>query len=163
MEKSFAMRIAADIERSVSSKKITKETENFLIHWLSDAEKSSEDREVFRLLADKNVLPVTGMNLFRGCKKLLDGTVESYSNSVAEAASFAGDNGLIIAVDTSRYCLKTFALSDYLYSLCEEIIAGTKENCFSEEFVDCVEERSNEDEVLMATDLSCSVIMRIEA
>lgn len=155
--------IVKNIKESITTKKLSKETENFLIHWLSDEDKTNDDREVFMKLARDRTLPFNGTNLFRGCKTLRDGNCQSYSMSIREAARFANNNGYIIAVDTSKTFFDTFDLSEYLYILLRYIVNGEEENIYSEELIDIYETRCGEDEILLVTDLDSSVVMKVDS
>jgi hypothetical protein len=156
-------KLVNDIQQSIETKSISKETEQFLIHWLSNEKKTNDDREVFIKLALKQTLPFDGTNLFRGCQTLVNGSMESYSISIIEAARFATENGYIIAVDTSRSCFYTFYISEYLNILLGDIVNGEKENLFSEDLVDIYETFCGEDEVLVITDLNCSVVVKVDS
>ena len=153
--------IVDDIYQSITSKVITPKTEKFLIHWLSDEVKTESDREIFKILAKSGILPYRGNtgNLFRGCRSLIDDKVESYSFSVVEASRFAGEGGYIISVDTHRYNFYSFDLSGYFGILLNDIMDGTSDNFYFEEFVSMFEDRSGEDEVLLITDLDHSVVL----
>ena len=65
--------IARSIIDAIKTKDLTLEAEKFIIHWLSNEEKTSEDRDIIRELAMSGAFPSRCDNLFRGCKKLKDG------------------------------------------------------------------------------------------
>lgn len=157
-------KIAQDIIDAMITKHLSEEAQAFFIHWYSDEDKTDEDREILAHLAKSNVKPYNGSNLFRGCKKLMNGAAESYSISAYIAGRFAGDDGYVIAIDTERFCFSTFNLSNYIYDLIGEIVWGEKENdFFSEDFINSFDERSAEDEVIVLTDLECSVVMKVHS
>ena len=151
--------IVKDIIHATKTKELTKEAERFIIHWLSNEPKTVEDREIIRQLAASGTFPARYDNLFRGCKKLKDGNAESYSVSVREAAKFAGNDGYIIAVDTSKTHFYSFDFSEFVWGLIEDIVTGEKENCYSNELIDICEEFSGESEVFLITDLDNSVVL----
>ena len=153
--------VVIDIIDAVSTKELTKEAESFIIHWLSNEEKTDEDREIIEQLARSGSFQTKHDNLFRGCKKLRDGNAESYSVSIREASRFAGSDGYVVAVDTSRTYFHSFDFSEFVWSLIGEIVMGEKENCYSDELVDVYEEFSGEDEVFLITDLDSSVVMKV--
>ena len=153
--------IVKDIVHAIKTKELTKDAEKFIIHWLSNEPKTVEDREIIQQLAISGAFPTSCDNLFRGCKKLKDGNAESYSVSVREAARFAGDDGYVIAVDTSKTNFYSFDLSEFVWSLVEDIVTGKKENCYSNELIDICEEFSGESEVFLITDLDNSVVLRV--
>lgn len=153
--------IVKSIIDAIKTKDLTLEAEKFIIHWLSNEEKTSEDRDIIRELAMSGAFPSRCDNLFRGCKKLKDGNAESYSASVREAARFAGNDGYVIAVDTSKSCFYSFDFSEFVYDLIGEILEGEKENCYSNELIDTYEDFSGEGEVFVITDLSNSVVLNV--
>lgn len=155
--------ITKDIINAIETKELTKAAERFIIHWLSNEEKTTEDREVIEQLAMSRAFPSKYDNLFRGCKKLKDGNAESYSTSIREAARFAGNDGYVIAVDVSKSCFYSFDFSEFVYSLIGDIIWGKKENCYSETLIDIYEEFSGEGEVFLVTDLESSVVLNVES
>lgn len=156
-------KIVENIIQSITTKELLPETEIFLTHWLSDDEKTSEDREILKQLALSKAFPFNNGNLFRGCKTLRNKQTQSYSTSIREAATFAGENGYIIAVDTDRACFDTFDLSNYLGFLLNDIVCGIEDNRYSEELLDMFETRSGEDEVFLTTDLEYSVVMKVDS
>lgn len=156
-------KIAKDIIDAIKTKKLTLEAEKFIIHWLSNEEKTIEDREIIKQLAMSLAFPTRYDNLFRGCEKLKDGNSESYSTSIREAARFAGNDGYIIAVDASKSCFYSFDFSEFIYHLIGDILTGEKENCYSKELIDTYEEFSGEDEVFLITDLDSSVVLNVHS
>lgn len=155
--------VVKDIINAISTKKLTQEAENFIIHWLSNEEKTAEDREIIEQLVMSETFPTKCDNLFRGCKKLKNGNAESYSVSIREASRFAGSDGYVIAVDISKTYFHSFDFSGFVWSLIEEIVMGEKENCYSDELVDVYEEFSGEDEVFLITDLDSSVVLKVHS
>lgn len=156
-------KIVNDIANAINTKELTPAAESFVIHWLSNEEKTNEDREILKALASKNVFPAKSDNLFRGCTTLVDGKAESYSISIREAARFAGDDGYIIAVDTSKNCFQTFDFSEFVYDLIGDILEGEKENCYSDDLINTYEEFSGESEVILVTDLDSSVVLNVHS
>lgn len=163
LKKEKDMQIVKDIIDAIKTKKLSLGAEKFVIHWLSNEEKIAEDRDIIRNLALSGVFPTKCDNLFRGCKNLVDGNAESYSISIREAARFAGKDGYVIAVDTSKTCFYSFDFSEFVYSLIEEIITGVKENCYSDELISTYEEFSGESEVFLITDLDSSVVLSVHS
>lgn len=155
--------IVRDIINAIDTKELTQEAEKFIIHWFSNEEKTTKDREIIEQLAMSGVLPTKCDNLFRGCKKLKDGNAESYSVSIREASRFAGNDGYVIAVDTTRTYFHSFDISDFVWSLIGDIVMGEKENCYSDKLIDVYEEFSGEDEVFLITDLDSSVVFKVHA
>ena len=155
--------ITKDIINAITTKKLTHDAERFIIHWLSNEDKTEEDREIIKQLTMSGAFPTKYDNLFRGCKKLKDGNAESYSVSIREAARFAGDDGYIVAVDASKTCFYSFDFSEFVYSLIGDILFGEKENCYSEELIDTYEEFSGESEVFLITVLDASVVVRVHS
>ena len=153
--------IVKNIIDAITTKKLTFEAEKFIIHWLSNEEKTDEDRDIIKQLAMTGAFPARCDNLFRGCKKLVDGNAESYSTSIREAVRFAGRDGYVIAADTSKSCFYSFDFSEFVYDLIGEILMGEKENCYSNELIDVYEDFSGESEVFLITDLSNSVVLNV--
>jgi len=158
-------KIAQDIIAAITTKQLSKEAEKFITHWLSDEDKTSEDRMILDQLARSNAKPYNGGNLFRGCKELMDDTAESYTISINVAGRFAGNDGYVIAIDSERFIFDTFDLSNFVCDLIGDIITGEEENDgrFSEEFLNAYDERSGEDEVFVVTALDCSIVMKTHA
>lgn len=154
-------RVTNDILASIHTGKLTPEADTFLTHWLSEEEKTAADREVLTKLVDSNILPFEDGSLFRGCKTLRDGQVESYTPSIIEAARFAGKDGYIIAIDTYRYCYDSFNLADLLDTLLDDILNDGKENPYSEKLIEEFASMGGEDEVLVRTKLDYSVVLRV--
>lgn len=155
--------IVEDIIQSLNTKKISKETEKWLIHWISDEEPNSKDFELIRELALSNAFPSKKTNLFRGCKKLIDNKAESYTSSVYQASRFADKDEYIIAISLDDNCFNTFALTEYLNFLLEDILYKGKANTFLEELLDMFETMSGEEEIIVITDLSQSLILKLDA
>lgn len=149
------------IIESINTKEINKDVEEFIFNWLSDDKITQFQRDVFYQLAIKRVLPFNGNNCFRGCEKLIDGQVESYSTSIETASSFVGEDGYVIAIDTDRTSYYTFALNDYLSLLFTDYIDGIKSNIYSEELLDKVESTISEEEILVVTDINESSILKV--
>lgn len=154
-------RITNDILASIYTGKLTPEADIFLTHWLSEEEKTVTDREVLTKLVDSNALPFDNGSLFRGCKTLRDGQVESYTPSIIEATRFAGKDGYIVAIDTYRYCYDSFNLAEFLDNLLGDILNGDAENPYSKKLIDEFASMGGEDEVLVRTKLDCSVVLRV--
>lgn len=157
-----ALRIVNDIQCSIKYESlISIETEKWLIHWLSNEEKTSTDREILQYLAESNILPWDNGCLFRGCKTIRNGQAQSYSLSIREAAKFAGENGIIIAVDTTKHWFQSFDLQRYLAMLLDGIIMDNDENPYSERLIDAYETTSGEDELFLITDIDYSTILQV--
>ena len=155
------MLVVNDVINAIETKKMSKELEQFVIRWLSNTEKTDEDRNFMKELAVKDVYPAQYTNLFRGCTNICDDVAESYSNSVIVAARFATNNGYIIAIDTGRFCYATFDLSNFVWEMINDIVYEGKENIYSEELIDLCEEMSGEDEIIVVTDIEQSVVMKV--
>ena len=154
-------RVTNDILASIHTGKLSPEADTFLTHWLSEEDKTAADREILTKLVDSNILPFDDRSLFRGCKTLRDGQVESYTPSIIEAARFAGKDGYVIAIDAYKYCYDSFNLANLLGDLLDDILNGDKENIYSKKLIEEFASTGGEDEVLVRTKLDCSVVLKV--
>ena len=94
------------------------------------------------------------MQLFRGCKKLTDGVICSYSGSIEIAAKFAGVDGFIVARDPEYCFTRGIRFSDYCFWLTHKFKIDPKLESTIAEYL-------GEDEIWIRTDLGLSTVSKV--
>ena len=131
------------------------DVQEFLRSWLSSNmsthDTSTQDflYELVRCCGEFISTPV-----FRGCHRLNDGHVESYTDSTEVSAKFAGVGGYVISRDPEFSSVKGFRLSDF----CFWVYNNFK---IYDYLANAIDEYIGESEILVETNLSISTVFKV--